>query len=95
MTIRVSSTRQPELSKLFVSYSPSLAELFNVSNVEVLLADAGVAGSEPVIEVRHSAHAKCERCWRYYVPDVAEDPRFPTVCLPCCAEALEAIGFPP
>jgi isoleucyl-tRNA synthetase len=36
---------------------------------------------------------KCERCWRY-VGDVAEDGRYPTVCLRC-ADALEAIGFAP
>jgi isoleucyl-tRNA synthetase len=36
---------------------------------------------------------KCERCWRY-VEDVAGDSRYPTVCLRC-AEALDAIGYPP
>ncbi len=43
-------------------------------------------------EVMPSSAPKCERCWRY-VPDVAADPRFPTVCLRC-AVALEAIGYP-
>ncbi len=37
--------------------------------------------------------AKCERCWRY-VPDVANDPNYPTVCLRC-ADALAAIHYPP
>ena len=46
-----------------------------------------------ISQVRRSAQPKCERCWRY-VPDVAQDTRYPTVCLRC-AEALEAIGFAP
>ena len=36
---------------------------------------------------------KCDRCWRH-VPDVGDDTRYPTVCLRC-AEALDAIDFPP
>ncbi len=50
---------------------------------------------EPLWAVRvvSADSTRCERCWRY-VPDVAADPRYPTVCLRC-AEALEAIGYPP
>ena len=49
--------------------------------------------SQWAVRVVSADSSRCERCWRY-VPDVAADPRFPTVCLRC-AEALEAIGFPP
>ena len=43
--------------------------------------------------VQSAPGAKCERCWRY-VPDVAANPDYPTVCLRC-AEALTAIQYAP
>jgi isoleucyl-tRNA synthetase len=43
--------------------------------------------------VERSKQSKCDRCWRY-VPDVGDNPDYPTVCLRC-AEALNAIDFPP
>jgi isoleucyl-tRNA synthetase len=43
--------------------------------------------------VERTQSPKCERCWRY-VPDVGDDAHYPTVCLRC-ADALQAIGFPP
>jgi isoleucyl-tRNA synthetase len=46
-----------------------------------------------LIEAQVADGAKCERCWRV-VPDVGADDRWPTVCSRC-AEALNAIGFPP
>lgn len=71
------------------NYASALPELFNVSEVELITGDPGA----PAISVRRSGQPKCERCWRY-VPDVASDTRYPTVCLRC-AEALEAIHFDP
>jgi len=46
-----------------------------------------------LIEAEVADGAKCERCWRV-VSDVGADSRWPTVCSRC-AEALNAIGFPP
>ncbi len=75
-------------------YQEALPELLNVSSVTLnhkwtLDAD----GLDGVVITSGAAQGRrCERCWRY-VPDVAADPRFPTVCLRC-AEALEAIGYP-
>ena len=71
---------------LLAKYADALPELFNVSRVTVLEAP------ESILVVK-SPEPKCERCWRY-VEDVAQDDRYPTVCLRC-AEALEAIEYPP
>ena len=43
--------------------------------------------------VERSEKPKCDRCWRH-VPDVGQQAKYPTVCLRC-AEALDAIDFPP
>ncbi len=75
----------PEDEQIARKYVDALPELFNVSEVEV------VSGTQSV-SAQRSTQPKCERCWRY-VPDVADDPRYPTVCLRC-AEALEAIHYP-
>ena len=72
-----------------LKYAYALPELFNVSEVDLVSVDQ----ESPTLSVRRSDKPKCERCWRY-VPDVASDDRYPTVCLRC-AEALEAIGFAP
>jgi isoleucyl-tRNA synthetase len=54
-----------------------------------------VAGGNHAVDIAASVASapKCDRCWRH-VPDVGEDTRYPTVCLRC-AEALDAIDFPP
>ena len=83
--IRIDSDR-PLLRK----YSAALPELFNVSRVDV---NPSTDSSETRFAIEKSAAPKCERCWRY-VPDVADDSRYPTVC-ERCANALEAIGYPP
>jgi isoleucyl-tRNA synthetase len=72
---------------LLRKYATALPELFNVSEVELLDA------AEREFSVRRSEKPKCERCWRY-VQEVGQDDRFPTVCVRC-ADALEAIEFPP
>jgi isoleucyl-tRNA synthetase len=91
VTIRVSSRHQPELGNLLVRYDASLAELFNVSRVDVLLTGEEVDSA--AMEAKASVEPKCERCWRF-VAEVGQDERYPTVCLRC-AEALEAIDYPP
>ncbi len=83
------------LHELLTTYARTLPELFNVSQVDLVPANAGsdpqaTALSAATIPV---AGTKCERCWRY-TEDVANDSRYPTVCLRC-AEALEAISFAP
>jgi isoleucyl-tRNA synthetase len=81
-------------SSLLVRYKSSLPELFNVSQVTVEATEQGSRDSlTHDIEANPAAGSKCERCWRT-IPDVGNDPRYPTVCLRC-AEALEAIGFAP
>jgi isoleucyl-tRNA synthetase len=82
-----------ELSAQWRPYEKDIAELFNVSQVSVV-HDHGVENSFfPSIRTQASTGTKCDRCWRH-VPDVGDDTRYPTVCLRC-AQALDAIDFPP
>ena len=53
-----------------------------------LLEDSSI---DPSVEL--AIAPKCDRCWRH-VPDVGNNANYPTVCLRC-AEALDAIDFPP
>jgi isoleucyl-tRNA synthetase len=102
----------------------TLAELFNVSSVQVferpgkevleiaiaehhlliqestakspdtwLDENTQIGGGVWAVRVSPSKTAKCDRCWRH-VPDVGQQEKYPTVCLRC-AEALDAIDFPP
>ena len=77
----------PQDTALLETYSAALPELFNVSEVYLRIANG------PVTSVARSTQTKCDRCWRY-VPDVAANPNYPSVCLRC-AEALTAIHYPP
>ena len=45
------------------------------------------------VQAKPAAGSKCERCWRF-TTDVGDEANYPTVCLRC-ADALEAIDFPP
>jgi len=66
-----------------------LADLFIVSHVEVLPADAETHRNSPVhIAVLHADGKKCERCWRYSV-HVGENRRYQTVCERCTAALAE------
>ena len=89
----VSLFQEAGSQSLLRTYAEALPELFNVS--EVTLQE--VTHSDPdylaTMEVSRSRNPKCERCWRY-VPDVAANPDYPTVCNRC-AEALKAIGYAP
>jgi isoleucyl-tRNA synthetase len=73
----------------------ALEELFNVSRVELHLNLEMRNNPDTPIQVTAtpSTDSKCERCWRH-VPDVGHNADYPTVCLRC-AEALDAIDFPP
>jgi isoleucyl-tRNA synthetase len=85
------------LFRVLEKYRDSLAELLGVSEVafhEVL----NVSGQDGIVSgvstsVHRATGTKCERCWRY-VSDVGSSVSYPSVCLRC-AEALEAIAFPP
>jgi isoleucyl-tRNA synthetase len=65
----------------------------NVSSVEVTQADGLDGAALLETTAKFASGTKCERCWRY-THDVGEEGEYPTVCLRC-AEALEAISFPP
>ncbi len=78
---------------LLQAYASSLAELFNVSSVDVTPVKTVGGSSSLIVDVDRSTDPRCERCWRY-VPDVAANPAYPTVCLRC-SEALTAIHYPP
>jgi len=93
VTITVPTNISPNPYSVVLKYQSSLAELFNVSEVEVMEV-RGVGGAIGFATMpERSPHPKCERCWRY-VPDVGTDARWPVVC-GRCAEALDAIGFVP
>ncbi len=83
----------PEIVPLLQKYRGSLEELFNVSEVSISGPKITGAASYPQIDPEPSAHPRCVRCWRH-VPDIGADLRWPSVCARC-ADALEAIGYPP
>ncbi len=60
-------------------------------------ATVAILDGEPVGLNTESAFGnlenKCDRCWRHYA-DRGKNSNYPTVCLRC-AEALDAIDFPP
>jgi isoleucyl-tRNA synthetase len=78
-----------------VRYQAALAELFGLSRVTVTPVDIPYESFAEFAEGHpEKANApKCDRCWRH-VPDVGHNAAYPTVCLRC-AEALDAIDFPP
>ena len=77
------------MGALLERYRPSLKELLNVSQVELLTGP-----SQQIIATTLPAHGtKCERCWNYSV-HVGEDWRWPRVCERCSA-ALDEMGIPP
>ena len=91
ITLSVPAENQPNDYSILVSYKDALPELFNVSAVNVVEINHPTSGF-PILAYKSTA-PKCERCWRY-VPDVASNDAYPTVCQRC-AEALAAIQFPP
>jgi isoleucyl-tRNA synthetase len=59
------------------------------ADIKHLVEDQSLTG----ITVVRASDTKCERCWRL-VPDIGQQEKYPTVCHRC-AEALDAIDFPP
>jgi isoleucyl-tRNA synthetase len=74
-------------------YEDALPEFFNVSQVTVQSIAATKDSAALLIKAEVASGSKCERCWRV-LPDVGADARWPSVCARC-AEALDAINFPP
>ena len=92
-SIQVIATEGSADAALLVKYETALAEFFNVSQASVQVVGATNENSAFLIRATVAEGSKCGRCWRV-VPDVGADARWPAVCTRC-AEALEAIGFPP
>ncbi len=66
----------------------------NETHFSALIADREAwKGMIATVFVSRATGTKCDRCWRH-VPDVGQQEKYPTVCLRC-AEALDAIDFPP
>jgi isoleucyl-tRNA synthetase len=86
-------TEGSDESMILRRYEDALPEFLNVSQVSVESIAATKDSATLVIKAKVAAGAKCERCWRV-IPDVGSDARWPSVCARC-AEALEAINFPP
>ena len=93
VTLSAAINDEPSSMDFLQTYEGSLAEFFNVSSVRVHPLSAVGEASSLTIEVRRAPHTKCARCWRV-LPEVGTDSRWSTVCARC-AEALEAIGYPP
>jgi isoleucyl-tRNA synthetase len=92
-SVRIIAAEGSAEALVLAKYEASLAECFNVSQATVQMVGATQRSAAVLIEAQVADGAKCGRCWRV-VPDVGADDRWPEVCSRC-AEALEAIGFPP
>ena len=92
-SIQVIATEGSADAALLLKYETALAEFFNVSQASVQIVGATNESSAVLIRATVAEGSKCGRCWRV-VSDVGADARWPVVCTRC-AEALEAIGFPP
>jgi isoleucyl-tRNA synthetase len=81
---------------LFERYKSILPELLGVAQVEIsdaVVTEGTVEKGAFYVQAKPANGTKCERCWRF-TEDVGDDERYPTVCLRC-ADALNAIQFPP
>jgi isoleucyl-tRNA synthetase len=68
----------------------ALASLGDDLRFVMITSSATVARAETLaIEVKPSAHAKCERCW-HYRPEVGKDPAHPSVCGRCLSNLYGA-----
>jgi isoleucyl-tRNA synthetase len=80
------ATDDPSLKHLVTKDAALLAELTNVSALEVgTLGPEAATGVElPALRVlaRRSTHVKCERCWNLR-QTVGDDPTHPTLCERC------------
>jgi isoleucyl-tRNA synthetase len=91
VSIRISEHNKNDDPLVRLDYA--LPELFNVSEVHIDAVKYFDQDHLPGVTVHRAEHPKCDRCWRH-VPDVGQQEKYPTVCLRC-AEALDAIDFPP
>jgi isoleucyl-tRNA synthetase len=81
---------------LFERYHHVLPELLGIPQVKIadaIVTEGDVPRGAFYVQAKPAAGAKCERCWRF-TEDVGKESKYPTVCLRC-ADALEAIQFPP
>jgi isoleucyl-tRNA synthetase len=81
---------------VFERYQAILPELFGVAQVTIanaFVTEGEVSKGAFYAQAKPADGSKCERCWRF-TTDVGDDANFPTVCLRC-ANALDAIHFPP
>jgi isoleucyl-tRNA synthetase len=92
-SVHVIATEGSAEALVLKQYEAALAEFFNVSQVTVQVVGSTQEEAAVLIEAQVAEGAKCARCWRV-VADVGADDRWPAVCVRC-AEALDAIGFPP
>jgi len=96
VTITEQIAQQSILFPVLKRFEAALPELFGVSQVN-LVEVGSVSDSNPegmiTINSDLADGTKCDRCWRY-TEDVGNEAKYPTVCLRC-AEALEAIHYPP
>ncbi len=85
---RVELVAAGRIYELLDRYRRQLADIFIVSQVElVAAAGGGTAGLQ--VEVKKASGMKCARCWCYRESLTPETDRFPGVCARCLAE-LEA-----
>jgi isoleucyl-tRNA synthetase len=90
------NTLAEQPNPVFEQYKSILPELFGVAQVEIsnaVVTEGEVAKGAFYVQAKPAAGSKCERCWRF-TEDVGNEAKYPTVCLRC-ADALEAIAFPP
>ena len=92
-SVRILAAEGSEEAITLREYEPALAEVFNVSQASVQVIGATGNSAAVLIEAEPARGKKCARCWRV-LPDVGADARWPSVCARC-ADALDAIGFPP
>ena len=81
-------TADGDLYPLLREYAKDLPGLFIVSQVAV---ENGASGSTLSVQVERAQGEKCERCWKY-LPEVGEDPEFPTLCASCQAAVREILA---
>ncbi|HEY4354197.1 MAG TPA: isoleucine--tRNA ligase [Acidobacteriaceae bacterium] len=91
--VQIIATEGTPDATLLTRYEASLAEFFNVSQASVQVVGASKDAAALILTASVAEGSKCGRCWRV-LPEVGSDARWPTVCARC-ADALEAIGFPP
>lgn len=83
-----------ELEELLDAYQTRLADIFIVSQVNLLskpIGDDAAAQSLTGLQVKieKAEGEKCQRCWKW-LPSVGQDPRYPAACHPCTQTLLNS-----